>query len=197
MSTTSSQPDASPAAGAAPQGRPKRGMGTLKNMVISMVVVLAFVVVWIAMVPRPNAITQPPVDVTSVAQQVRAETHWPILQPRGLPAGWRATSVRFVRSTDGLMTWHAGYQSPDGNYVAVEQTRGATQTWVEAQTNRGRAEGTLEAGGTTWTKIDRKDKVQFSLVSRGRSAQDLTTIVTGTAPYAELAAFAEKLQPVS
>lgn len=197
MSTTSSQPDASPAAAAAPEGRPKRGMGTLKNMVISMLVVLAFVVVWIAMVPRPNAITQPPVDVTSVAQQVRAETHWPILQPRGLPAGWRATSVRFVRSTDGLMTWHAGYQSPDGNYVAVEQTRGATQTWVEAQTNRGRAEGTVEAGGTTWTRIDRKDKVQFSLVSRGRSAQDLTTIVTGTAPYAELAAFAEKLQPVS
>ena len=172
-------------------------MGSLRNMIISMVIVLGFVVVWVAMVPRPNSITQPPVDVGTVARQVRAETHWPILQPRGLPDGWRATSVRFVRSTDGLMTWHAGYQSPDGNYVALEQTQGATRTWVEAETNRGRDEGTLQVAGGTWTKVDRKDKVQFSLVRRGRGPKDLTTIVTGTAPYDELAAFAARLQRVS
>jgi hypothetical protein len=171
-------------------------MGTLKNMVLSLLVVLAFVAIWIAMVPRPNAITQPPVDVASVAQQVRAETKWPIVQPRGLPDGWRATSVRFVRSTDGLMTWHAGYQSPDGNYVALEQTQGATRTWIAAETNRGREEGPLEAGGLVWTKVNRQDKVQFSLVHRGSSPKELTTIVTGTAPYAELAAFAGNLKPV-
>jgi len=171
-------------------------MGNLRSMVISMLVVLGFVVVWVAMVPRPNAITQPPVDVTSVAQQVKAETKWPILQPQGLPDGWRATSVRFVRSTDGLMTWHAGYQSPKGDYIALEQTQGATRGWVEAQTNRGAEEGTQAVAGQEWTRIDRKDKVQFSLVRRGAGPKDLTTIVTGTGPYDELATFASSLRPV-
>ena len=171
-------------------------MGNLRSMIISMLVVMAFVVVWVAMVPRPNAISQPPVDVTSVAQQVRAQTHWPILQPQGLPDGWKATSVRFVRSTGDFMTWHAGYQSPKGDYVAIEQTQGATSEWVEAQTNRGREEGTLQVAGSTWTKVDRKDKVQFSLVRRGSGPKDLTTIVTGTGPYDELAAFAATLRPV-
>ena len=40
--------------------------------------------------------------------------------------------MRYVRSTDGLMTWHAGYQSPTGNYIALEQTKDATDAWVSA-----------------------------------------------------------------
>jgi hypothetical protein len=67
---------------------------------------------------------------------------------------------------------------------------------VNAQTNRGAKEGTLLVAGQEWTKIDRKDKVQFSLVSRGAGPKDLTTIVTGTGPYDELAAFAASLRPV-
>lgn len=170
-------------------------MGTLRNMVISMAVICVFVLVWIAMVPRVSQVSQPPVDVTSVAEQVRAETGWPILQP-DLPDGWKATSVRFVRSTDGLKTWHAGYLSPDEQYAAIEQTQGATDDWVSAQTNRGREIGTTEAGGLTWTMIDRQDKVQRSLVHRGESPDELTTVLTGTATFDELKEFAETLRPV-
>ena len=98
--------------------------------------------------------------------------------------------MRFERSTDGLRTWHAGYVSPDDQYIAIEQTQGATSTWVAAQTNRGRAEGTLQAAGRTWEKIRRGDKVQISLVHRGAGPKDVTTILTGTAPYDELVTFA-------
>jgi hypothetical protein len=101
--------------------------------------------------------------------------------------------VRYVRSTDGLMTWHAGYITPDQNYVAIEQTRSATQLWVDAETNRAKAEGTLQAAGRTWEKFDRLDKVQFSLVDR-HGADRTTTILTGTAPYAELVQFAGYLR---
>lgn len=187
----------SPAQAPVPQGPRRRGMGTLGNMFRSMLVVLGLVAVLIFLVPRQNEVTQPPVDVTPVAQQVVQETGWPILAPVGLPEGWRATSVRYVRSTDGLMTWHVGYQSPQGDYVAVEQTKGATSLWIAAQTNRGRPDGTLDAAGRTWMKINRLDKVQRSLVSRGAGKQDLTTIVTGTAPYERLATFAESLRPVA
>jgi len=165
-------------------------------MLLSLAVILAFVAVWVALVPRVNKVSQPPVDVLPVAEQVARETGWAIEAP-ALPAGWRANAVRFERSTDGLQTWHAGYISPDEQYIAIEQTRGATDTWVAAQTNRGRAEGTLTAAGRTWQKIRRGDKVQISLVNRGKGAKDMTTILTGTAPYDELVTFAQRLRPVS
>ncbi len=197
MSTAS--PAAPPHETQPPHGRgpTRRGMGSVGNIIRSMAVVLGLVVGVILLVPRQNAVVQPPVDVTPLARQVASQTKWPILTPQGLPDGWRATSVRYVRSTDALMTWHAGYISPEQNYVAIEQTKGATDLWVQAQTNRGRPEGTLTAGGRSWEKVDRLDKVQFSLVERAPTPGQLTTILTGTAPYAELAAFAGYLRPVA
>ena len=170
-------------------------MGNLRSMVISMLVILAAVLAWFVMVPRQNKISQPAVDVTSAARQVRHETSWAISQPR-LPTGWKATNVRFTAAGDGLRTWHAGYLSPEGNYVSIDQTRQATDVWVTAQTSNGQAEGTMSAGGTTWQKLSSRDIVQRSLVSRGSGATELTTVLSGTAPYAQLAQFAEALEPV-
>ena len=170
-------------------------MGTLRSMVISMVVIMAAGLVWLAMVPRVREISQPAVDVTSMASQVRQQTSWAISQPQ-LPAGWKATNVRFTAAGDGLRTWHAGYLSPEGNYVSIDQTRLATDVWVSAQTSDGRAEGTLSAGGATWQKLSSGDTVQRSLVSRGSGAVELSTVLSGTAPYAQLAQFAEALEPV-
>ena len=169
-------------------------MGTVRSMVISMVVILAAVLVWVAMVPRTREISQPAVDVGSVARQVRQETSWAISQPR-LPAGWKATSVRFTAAGGGLRTWHAGYLSPEGNYVSIDQTQDATDAWVSAQTSNGRAEGTMPAGGATWERLSSGDTVQRSLVLRAAGAE-LTTVLSGTAPYAQLAQFAEALEPV-
>lgn len=170
-------------------------MGSLRSMVISMVVIMAAGLAWFAMVPRVREISQPAVDVTSVARQVRIETSWAISQPQ-LPAGWKATNVRFAAAGGGLRTWHAGYLSPEGNYVSIDQTQRATDEWVSAQTSDGRAEGTLRAGGATWQKLSSVETVQRSLVSRGSDATDLSTVLSGTAPYAQLAQFAEALKPV-
>jgi len=174
---------------------PRRGMGTLRNMVISMLVILAAVLAWVAMVPRVREISQPAVDVFSVARQVRQETSWAISAPR-LPAGWKATNVRFTAAGDGLRTWHAGYLSPEGNYVSLDQTLSATDRWVTAQTSGGQAEGTMSAAGRTWQKLSSRDIVQRSLVSRGSGASDLSTVLSGTAPYSQLAQFAGALEPV-
>ena len=170
-------------------------MGNLRSMVISMVVILAAVLVWYVMVPRKSEVIQPAVDVMSKARQVQQETSWPISQPQ-LPTGWKATNVRFEPAGDGLRTWHAGYLSPDGNYVSIDQTAAATDVWVSTQTSNGRAEGTLSAAGTTWQKLSSRDTVQRSLVSRGSGAAALSTVLSGTAPYAQLAQFAEALEPV-
>ena len=170
-------------------------MGTLRGMVISMVLILAAVLAWMALVPRVSGISQPAVDVGSVAKQVRQETSWGISQPQ-LSAGWKATNVRFTPAGDGLRTWHAGYLSPEGNYVSIDQTQGATDGWVSAQTSDGKAEGKMAAGGRTWQKLSSRVAVQRSLVSRGSGAGDLTTVLSGTASYTQLAQFAGTLRPV-
>jgi hypothetical protein len=165
-------------------------------MVRSLVVIGVIVAALIAIVPRVNSVSQPPVDVAGSSVEVARTSGWPIERPESLPEGWKATSVRYVRSTDGLMTWHAGYQSPTGNYVAIEQTKDATDAWVSAQTNRAARTGEVQAAGRTWGTYVRSGKVQNSLVHRAESPAELTTIVTGTGSFDELPAFAETLRPV-
>jgi Protein of unknown function (DUF4245) len=181
------------------QSPQRRGLGSLRSMIISMVVILVAVLAWVAMVPRVSEVSQPAVDVTSAAVQVRRETGWAISQPR-LPAGWKATNVR-LSAVDGARTWHAGYLSPDGQYVSIDQTlaTGASQGWVTAVTSNGQGEGTLSAAGTTWRKLSSRGTVQRSLLSGASGlsrSKALTTVLSGTAPYAQLAEFAGTLQVV-
>jgi hypothetical protein len=171
--------------------------GSVANMVRSMLVIAGLVALLIAIVPRVNNVSQPPVDVETAAVEHAKASGWTLSRPVDLPDGWKATSVRYVRSTDGLMTWHAGYQAPTGNYVALEQTKDATSGWVEAQTNRARRTGELQAAGRTWATYERTPKVQRSLLAQGASADGLTTLITGTGTFEELAAFAETLEPVT
>lgn len=171
--------------------------GTVPNMVRSLLVVGALMALLWFMTPRVNTISGPKVDVAATAVDVKEQTGWPIVAAADLPQGWRETSARYVRSTGGLMTWHAGYQTPTGTYVAVEQTKDATNEWVEAQTNRARRVGELEAAGRTWVKYERGAKVQNSLLDRPKESGQLTTLITGTATFDEMAAFAAYLKPVS
>ena len=176
-----------------PEPRSPYANGSAVNMIRSLLVVGALVALLVAIVPRVNNVSQPPVDVAGTARQVAADTGWPIEVPDDLPDGWKATSVRYVRSTDGLITWHAGYQSPSGNYVAIEQTKDATQEWVSAQTNRARQTGERQVGDRTWGTYVRSGKVQNSLVHRAERPDQLTTIITGTGTFDELTAFTERL----
>jgi hypothetical protein len=179
-----------------PAPRSSYANGSVANMLRSLLVIGALVAVLVAVVPRVNNVSQPPVDVGGASVEVAKQSGWPIERPGNLPDGWKATSVRYVRSTDGLMTWHAGYQSPTGNYVAIEQTRDATSGWVEAQTNRAAKTGTVEAGDRTWDTYVRGGKVQNSLVHRASAGDELTTILTGTGTFEELSAFAGTLEKV-
>jgi Protein of unknown function (DUF4245) len=172
-------------------------MGSAKNLVLSLLAVVGMMLVLVLVVPRVSSVSGPPVDVHATGVGVKEQTGWPIVEAVGLPKGWNTTSARFVRTTDGFSTWHAGYQTPSGTYVAVEQTKDPTPLWVEAQTNRAPKTGTLEAGGRTWTKYVRDTKVQNSLVAGPASPGDLTTLITGTASFEEMAEFVEHLQPVT
>lgn len=184
---------------AGPQQEPPKSrysMGSTPNMLRSLLVIGGLVALLWFMTPRVNTLNGPVVDVHSTALDVVEQSGWPISEAVDLPEGWTTTSARYVRGTDKLMTWHAGYQAPSGNYVAVEQTKDATREWVDAQVNRARRTGELEAGGVTWTKYERGGKVQNSLVDRRTEPGQLTTLLTGTGTFEELKVVAEHLEPV-
>lgn len=171
-------------------------MGSTQNLVLSLVAVLGMVAVLVLVVPRVNSVSGPPVDVHAVALDVKERSGWPVVEAVGLPDGWTTTSARYVRTTDGYMTWHAGYQLPSGTYVAVEQTRDPNRAWIDAQTNRAPRAGTLEAAGRTWVKFERDTKVQNSLLHESQTPGELATLITGTATFDEMAEFATYLRPV-
>ncbi|MFN8046656.1 MAG: DUF4245 domain-containing protein [Dermatophilaceae bacterium] len=180
-----------------PPARSRYAMGSLPNMARSLLVIAALMALVIFMVPRVNSLSGPPVDIPATAQRVAAESGWPVAIAAGLPSGWKATSARYVRTGEGAMTWLAGYQAPSGDYASVEQTRDASSTWVETEVNRASEQGTVEVGGRTWTKYVRSSKTQNSLLHRPGAPGELTTLVTGTASFEELAVLIEHLEPVS
>lgn len=171
-------------------------MGSTKNLVYSLLAVLGMTAVLVLMVPRVSSVSGPPVDVHATAVSVQAETGWPIVEPVGLPEGWSPTSVRYVRTTGDFMTWHVGYQTPSGTFVAVEQAMDPSREWIAAQTNRAPTEGTMEVAGRTWEKFVRDSKVQNSLLHVPEDEGELTTLITGTAGFDDMAFFVEHLEPV-
>lgn len=172
-------------------------MGSTKNLVLSLLAVLGMVLVLVFMVPRVDRVGGPVVDVTTKAQEIRASSGWPIVEPKGLPSGWSPTSVRYVPVTDGFRTWHVGYQTPSGTFVAVEQTKDPSRGWISAQTNRAPREGTVEVAGRTWEKFVRDNKVQNSLLYvPPAGSEELATLITGTATFEDMETYIESLQPV-
>lgn len=171
--------------------------GTAANMVRSLVVIGALMAVLFFAVARTNTVSVPQVDVDALAKQVVANTGWPIEVGRELPEGWTVSAVRFVRSTDGLQTWHVGYQTKDRKYVAVQQTMDGTAEWVRAQTNRSPLTDSVSAGGREWDVYVRDLKVQNSLVNDPPEPGRLTTLLTGDGSVADLRVLAEHLRRFS
>lgn len=168
--------------------------GSVANMLRSLLVIGAIMAVVVLIFPQ----VQPPppdIDVVETAQQIEGSTGWTLVVPRDLPEGWVPTRAQYRRSTDGLMTWHAGFQTPSGDYAALQQTLDATDDWVTTQVNRSPRVGELEVAGRLWEQYDRSGKVQRSLVDRGGPGE-MTTVVTGTASWDQMQQFAASLGPV-
>ncbi|MEZ0164638.1 DUF4245 domain-containing protein [Kineococcus sp. LSe6-4] len=186
MSTTGRPSDTpSVASGEDPRGVPRRrhSGGNVRSMVISMAVILGmvFVVVWL--LPRPNAIEQPAVDVANAARGADARLPFAPVVPDG-PQGWTATSANVNRSTDGVVTWHIGYRTDEGDYLALEAARDTTPAWLRAQTQSGDARGEQTIDGEVWQRYLQPDRERYSLV---RTQDGQTLLATGEGGYDVLA----------
>jgi hypothetical protein len=184
----SETPAGPPATGApAPAGRGTRR--SVADMLRTLAVIIGCVVVLVLIVPRPNEVRQPDVDATAAARAARPALSFEPAVPAGLPAGWAARRAEAQEGTDGVPMWSLQYWTGTA-YASVRQARGATPAWEARQVTDGREAGTVTVAGREWVVRSRTDRGITSWVLR---AGDLTTIVTGTAPAAELETLAGRL----
>ena len=164
---------------------------TARDMVLSMLVVAAGVLVlW---VPFHHSTPDPvrTVDPAPVVAGARAAEPWPVLAPVGLPSTWRCTSARVDVALDGQDIVHLGYLTPDDMYVGLEQSATKAITFLTDATVSGRQTGSRVVAGTTWTTYQNDDGSHRSLV---RTADGATYVVVGTASWEVLDTFTGSLR---
>ncbi|MEU8030888.1 DUF4245 domain-containing protein [Streptomyces sp. NPDC049099] len=164
---------------------------TARDMVLSLVLIgIAALVVYFLAIPHDDhAPDLKRVDYRVELLTARRAASYPVAAPEGLPSTWKATSVRFQGENSDR--WHLGYQTPDGQYVQIEQsTQKASEFIDEASQGASATKQTETIGGRTWTRYTggRYD----ALVLTGTPGS--TTVVAGTASFPELTKVAAALK---
>ncbi|GFM99114.1 hypothetical protein Sfulv_39250 [Streptomyces fulvorobeus] len=167
----------------------KRGKQTVRDMVLSMIVISAVAGVIYLFIPHDD--TAAPVKAVDYRVELltaRRAAPYPVAAPDGLPKGWKPTSVSYERQADD--SWHLGFLDPDGKYVAVEQSTAPVQKYVTQVSQRATDTGrTHEVAGEAWAHW--KGPKYDALVLHQDGA---TTVVTGSASTQRLAQMAAALK---
>ncbi|MGW5660199.1 DUF4245 domain-containing protein [Streptomyces sp. NPDC003758] len=166
-----------------------KGKQTVRDMILSLALVgLMAGIIYLFIPHDDHAPDLKPVDYRVELLTARRAASYPVAAPEGLPGTWKATSVRF--QDEPFDAWHLGFQDPEGQYVAVEQSTERASTFVDdASQGAQETKATQRIGGQTWQRYTggRYD----ALVLKGKGA---TTVVTGTASFAQLTKMAEALK---
>jgi hypothetical protein len=163
---------------------------TARDMILSLgVIVLVAGVIYLFIPHDDSAPDLKRVDYRVELLTARRAAAYPIAAPQGLPDAWKATSVRF--QGDEFDAWHLGFHDPEGEYVAVEQSTQRRPVFVDEATQGARETGRTEKiDGRTWTRYEggRYDALVLE------DTKGSTTVVTGTASFAQLTKMADALK---
>jgi hypothetical protein len=178
---------------------------TVSDIVISMGLILAVIAVLMLITWRPQPDPVRAVNPFPVANLADRGGAFKVLMPE-LDSEWRATTARLeptLQSADQSV-WYNGWVSPSEEFFAVIQS-GATHTaFVNEQTGQG-VVIEPESGTWPWTDVEQLDKRKWiSYLSADGQSKSLvrvepdkrTTVVTSSADWPELQAFAASLTSV-
>jgi len=147
-------------------------------MVRSLAVVIAAVVVILLLTHRASPDPVREVDITSPLTVATMSASFPVLVPQG-QEGYRLTSARWQTSKPPV--WHLGYVTPDTKYVQLEQSATTNLKFVQDQLTGTTPLQATQIKGMSWQAYAGTGK--NALV---RTADGVTTAVTGTVPMPEL-----------
>lgn len=168
-----------------------RGKQTVRDMVLSMAVIGIVVAGIYNFIPHDDSkISVKPVSYRVELDTARRAAPYPVAAPQDLPKTWRATSVSYKDSGPDGSAWHLGFLDPRNEYVAVEQSDGKPSKFVGRVTHRAAKTGeTQRVDGVVWDRYEGPKYDALVRVERG-----VTTVVTGTASYGQLAKMAAALE---
>ncbi|MGW2491763.1 DUF4245 domain-containing protein [Streptomyces sp. NPDC001606] len=164
---------------------------TARDMVLSLALIAVVAVgIWFVGVPHDDHAPElKRVDYRVELLTARRAAGYPVAAPEGLPSTWKATSVSFQE--DGGDHWHLGFQTPDGQYVQVEQSTQKRAGFIDdASQGASATQRTEQIAGRTWTRYTggRYDALVLE------KTPGSTTVVAGTASFTELTKMAAALK---
>jgi hypothetical protein len=172
----------------------RRGFETAGDLVRSLGLVLVAVAVLLLITLRPHGQEVRTVDYRSTLSQARVGAPYALVEPTGLPATWRPTSVYFDpparTGVPGVTTWHVGFVTPEGAYAAFEQTNGSARDMLKTVLEVPEPEA-APSGDGAWQRWTDAGSDRRALV---RTTGRVSVVVDGTASWTELAALASALR---
>ena len=194
MSSAPSRPRPSAPPAPVDKRRQRLASYTVRNMVYSVLAVLALVLAWWSLTFNPGVDQRRPPEVTQSAAYAVSQAEWPLWVPDP-GEGWKPTVVWFD-PIEGVQTWHISYTSPEGEYVALHQGADVTAEWLGVVLAGASEVGTVEltsgpTGATTWQEWAGKEK---SNAERGyllgpEQTGGTTVVLHGTASQQEFEQF--------
>lgn len=134
------------------------------------------------------------VDPTSAERAAAEVAGYPVLVPRGLPEGWRPTSVRTdagAASAGDPVTLQIGWYTPAEEYAGYVISDDADAEALTDVLDDATEDGTEQVAGETWQRRTAPNG-ELALT---RTEGDATLLVTGSASDEELTTLAASLQP--
>ncbi|MCR8670659.1 DUF4245 domain-containing protein [Agrococcus sp. HG114] len=180
------------AARKAAASRRHRENQTFTNLIVAVVASLGVVLVMVLVVLRPDVQPREPVDVAAAAAAAQGTVDEPLLAP-ALPEGFAANAAELRTGADGIVTWYAGYVTPDQQFVSFTQAIDANPTWLVQAIDSAPQTGERVVGGRTWTEHDQRDAEDpgnFAYVLTTEHGAS-TVVIAGTAADDEIQTFAE------
>ena len=169
---------------------------TAANMLRSLLplVLLCLVVVGVEAVRQNPTDPVREVDTTSSERATAELARYPLLVPRGLPDGWRPTSVRTnagaAKAGDPL-TLQIGWFTPEEEYASYVVSDDPQTPALTDVLGTATGAGTQEIDGETWQRhTTERGETAFT-----RDDDGATLLVTGSAGDDELTTLAGSLEP--
>lgn len=166
-----------------------KGTKTIRDMVLSLAVIGAVVACIYVFIPHDDTATPlKRVNYDVELATAKRAAAYPVLAPQRLGKDWKPTTVRFNGAEQDH--WHLGFHSPDGKYVAVEQSTEKAPVFIDEVTRGAEETGrSQQIDGDTWTRY--QGATYDALVRTDKGA---TTVITGSASFTELAEMAGALK---
>jgi hypothetical protein len=176
-----------------------RGFESLGDMVRSLGVVLAVVLVLVLITIRTRGQEVRPVDYQSTLQQVRHAAPFAVEAPPTAPPGWVATSVTYdppvVAGSGGVAHWHLGFYTAGKQYAGIEQSDGSGLGLLQDQLGDPARQGGSTVAGQQWERWSNGAGTRRALLrEQGTGAANSVVVLAGTADWQELEQLAAALR---